>query len=99
MAIFYRAVSLKELADIRKSGRLRTTAGSCKGKHLATSLMHARQWGRMLNRPQSFAVVRVSIDDAIAANFVSWNRLDGIGPASFATIDQIDGFSIDEVFE
>jgi len=99
MATFYRAVSLKELADIRKCGCLRTTAGSCEGKHLATSLAHARQWGRMLNAPEAFAVVRISIDDAIAADFASWNRLDGIGPAYFATIDQIDGFRIDEVFE
>src|SRR6266513_1423121 len=99
MARFYRAVSLKELADIRRCGHLRTTAGSCEGKHLASSLTHARQWGRMPNTSQPFAVVRVSIDDAVAASLLSWNHLDGIGPAYFATIDQIEDFRIDEVFE
>ena len=99
MATFYRAVSLKELADIRRCGHLRTTAGSCEGKHLAASLEHALRWGRMLNDPQPFAVVRVSIGDATASQFKRWERLDGIGPACFATIKKIGEFSIDEVFE
>ena len=99
MADFYRAVSLRELADIRRNGRLRITAGSCEGKHLATSLEHARRWGQMLHALDGFAIVRVSIDAKISAQFKRWDRLDGIGPACFATIEHVGAFIIDEVFE
>jgi hypothetical protein len=34
-----------------------------------------------------------------AANFVSWTRLDGIGPAAFATIEQLEEAVVQEVFD
>lgn len=96
---FYRAVSFAELADVRRVGRLRSSANSCEGKHLARSAEDARRWGETLHGASTFGVVRVTVSDATAAEFFRWDNLDGIGPACFATIEQLDGAEIAEVTE
>lgn len=96
-AVFYRAVSLAELADFRASGELRIGLSSCEGKHLACTLEHARRWGEALYGSEEFAVLRVRLDDAAAAGLHRWERLDGIGPACFATMEQLTGAEVAEV--
>jgi len=96
---FYRAVSSEELADIRQCGRLRETMRSCEGKHLASSVVDARRWGEALYGSSAFAIVRITVQDQTAAALVKWERLDGIGPACFATIDQLEGAIVDEVID
>jgi len=97
MAIFYRAVSGSELADIRRTRQLRSIAGSCEGKHMATTVIHAAQWGEALHGTGNFLIIRIAVDDAAAARFMRWDNLDGIGPACFATIEELEGASVDEV--
>jgi hypothetical protein len=94
---YYRAVSLEELADFRAVGRLRAGVNSCEGKHLACTLVDARRWGEALHGAGAFAVLRIVVQDAIAATWANWARLDGIGPARFATIEQLAGATVDEV--
>src|SRR5690349_16239206 len=95
---YYRAVSLVELADFRAVGRLRARANSCEGKHLACTLADARRWGEALHGAAAFAVLRVVVDEAVAAAWASWACLDGIGPARFATIEELAGATVDEVW-
>ena len=94
---FYRAVSFAELADFRTVGRLRAAAGSCEGKHMADALADARRWGEVLYGARAFALLRVIADERQAAGWASWARLDGIGPAHFATMEELDGVVVEEV--
>jgi hypothetical protein len=94
---FYRAVSFAELADFRTVGHLRAAAGSCEGKHMADALADARRWGEMLHGTRAFAVLRIVADERRVAGWASWTRLDGIGPAHFATIEELDGVVVEEV--
>jgi hypothetical protein len=97
MSTFYRAISLAERDDIRRTGRLRAGPNGCEGKHLAHSADAARAWGWLLFGPEPHAIIRVMIPDAVAARLYSWPRLDGIGPASFATIEELEGAVVEEV--
>ena len=96
---FYRAVSLDELADVRRSGVLRPGVMSCEGKHFACEREHAAQGGRSLYGDQKYAVLGVEIPDAVAAGLVRWDRLDGIGPACFATIEDLESTLSIEVLD
>ncbi len=98
-ATFYRAISFAELADFRQSGRLQIGPGSCEGKHLARSLADARKWGRALFPNGGFAIVRVVVDVSVADNWMRWTKLDGIGPAVFATIEDLKQAIIEEVID
>lgn len=98
-APFYRAVSFAELADWRHAGKFRAGSGSCEGKHLAGSVADARRWGELLFGSGAFAVLRIEIPDDIAKQLVAWPRLDGIGPACFATIDQLASAVVKEVID
>jgi hypothetical protein len=94
---YYRAVSFEELADFRTVGQLRAGVNSCEGKHLACTLIDARRWGEALHGAGAFAVLRIVAEDAAVATWASWARLDGIGPACFATIEQLAGAMVEEV--
>jgi hypothetical protein len=95
--VFYRAVSFEEAADWHATGVLRPGPGSCEGKHLATTEADARAWGVAFYGVGRFAVLRVTLDDAVAARLARWDKLDGIGPAAFATIEELSGAAVEEV--
>ena len=95
--MFYRAVSAAELSDLRRTGGLRPGVNSCEGMHLAMNLADALRWGDALFGEAGFAVVRVTVDDGVAAALYRWDMLDGIGPAGFATIEQLAGAEVVEV--
>src|SRR4051812_42315279 len=96
---FYRAGSFAGLADFRQVGRLRAGAGSCEGKHFACTLADAQRWGEALFGAGSFAVLRVEVSAASVATWANWSRLDGIGPAFFATMSELEGVVVDEVVD
>jgi hypothetical protein len=93
----FRAVSMEELDDIRRIGRLRSAGSSCEGKQLATTIDDAQRWGRALYRDARFAVVRVTVSRESLEQFDKWDRLDGIGSAFFATIQQLMEAQVSEV--
>ncbi len=90
---------MEELADLRRAARLQAVPWSCEGKHMAFSADDARRWGTVLHGAGRFAVVRVTVSESIARALMRWDRLDGIGPACFATIEQLEGAEIVEVTE
>ncbi len=79
------------------SGRLRVGRSSCEGKHLACTREDARRWGRMLHGAGAFALLQVTMPDVVAARLFRWEHLDGIGPARFATIDELEEAQVAEV--
>ena len=78
MAILYRAVSLDELADLRRHSRLRAVASSCEGKHLASTRQHAMQWGLAFYGASGLAAVRPELPDPVLSELTYWPQPDGI---------------------
>jgi hypothetical protein len=78
---------------------LRIGGGSCEGKHFAFTIDAARKWGMALYENARFAVIRVTALEQTLTKLMVWERLDGIGPACFAGMDELDGLEIVEVID
>jgi hypothetical protein len=64
------------------------------GKYFATTPEHAEQWGVAFQKfsamASPFSVVEVRIPSEFVDMFVYFDRLDGIGPAYYATIEELE---------
>ena len=90
----YRVVSDLEFAQLLSSGRFQCTAGSLEGKWFAETAADARAWGAAFARIAGIRhvkIVEVEISAAHGRRLHRIEMLDGIGPARFATIDQLKG--------
>jgi len=85
----YRAVSPEEYEQIIRTGRFES-AGSVEGKYFAESFEDANTWGTRLYGEGNYEVVQVELSKNAANAFYRWERLDMIGPARFATMEQLD---------
>lgn len=90
----YRAVAHEEAHDIRSSGRFRLGPGSAyfEGKWFARSFDDAVRWGQRMppvapRRP--FLVAQVRASAAVVGGCLSFARLDGIGPAVFVLMEDL----------
>lgn len=91
-ALLFRGVDTAEHSDWLVHGVLRPCPGGMEfGKHLAVHVDHALAWRRILPTDQAFP-----IDVAKSLDFLG-PRLDGIGPAYFATYRQLEVAIITEV--
>lgn len=101
-AFFFRGVDTAEYSDWLLHSVLRPCPGGMEfGKHLATSAAHALAWRRILStdrdeHPPRVLQVSLPIDVAKSLEFLG-PRLDGIGPAYFATYEQLAVAIITEV--
>lgn len=84
----FRAVSKAEAADIAATGALRVVGSSAEGKYFATNAADAATWGRRMIG-DGFQIVKAEFPAGVAKAMHAWDRLDGIGPARFATVDQL----------
>lgn len=85
----FRAVSPGEAADALANG-LRPGANSyATGKFFAETAENAAQWGKALEGPNNFQLLKVEFPTSTADQFMRWPRLDGIGPARFGTFEQM----------
>lgn len=66
------------------------TGSSVEGKYFAETIDHALQWGNILFGMGHFRVVEVTLALNQVAQFYRFAHLDGIGPALFAEIEQVD---------
>ncbi|MFN4033429.1 MAG: hypothetical protein ACK4ME_07375 [Fimbriimonadales bacterium] len=86
----YRAVSMEELEDIMKTGKLRQhpQGFSMEGKWFATTVEHATRWGKNLWRlsahKQPYSIIEVRVPHSILTRMFYRERLDMIGSAYFA---------------
>jgi hypothetical protein len=87
----YRAVELKEWADIQATGAFRPGPPSFQGKWFAERPDDAAEWGRRfaMQSGDTYGVVEVEIPDDVAAPWFYLPNLDGIGPARFVDVDQL----------
>lgn len=92
----YRAVCLAEYQDLRRTRRFGTVPGSLEGKWFATTHDDAVAWGKLFARISGeFRIIRAIFPRTLAERFQYRPRLDGIGPAYFADMDQLRDFVMD----
>lgn len=91
----FRAVSQAEYDDIMQSGALREAANSVSGKYFATKAEHAAEWGRRMYGGDGFRVIAVDFPKRVVEAFDTyWRKLDGIGPAYYARMEQLIRYTI-----
>ncbi|MCL6539382.1 MAG: hypothetical protein K6T87_02120 [Roseiflexus sp.] len=91
----YRAVSQAEYDDIMQTGIFREAPQSVSGKYFATQAEHATEWGRRLYGDKGFRVIAVEFPKhAVEAFDTHWKKLDGIGPAYYARMEQLVRYTI-----
>jgi hypothetical protein len=97
VVLLYRAVSALEFERVMRTGRFAPTPGSLAGKFFAESPEHAARWGAHLEGPGNFRILEVEVLVSTADTFRRWPRLDGVGPARYAELRDLEGVVIREV--
>ena len=85
----YRAMSNAEFQQLMTTGQFHAGPNSLGGKWMAETLPHALRWGRVLEGA-TFRVVEIQVRSSAAGSFLRTPRLDGIGPARYAELHQIN---------
>jgi hypothetical protein len=67
---------------------------SLEGKFFAENYEDAQQWGDIMNGAGNHQVIKVNIPKEIADQMMKWDKLDGIGPARYATLDQLQNVEV-----
>jgi len=91
----FRAVSPAEAGDIVRNGFRAEPAGRsiAEGKWFATSAADATKWGNAMFGSQPFHIVEAAVSADALPSMIRVSRMDNIGPAVFATLDQLLGVS------
>jgi RHS repeat-associated protein len=84
----YRAVSGAEYEQLMKTGKFEA-AGGAEGKYFATTYDHAAMWGQKMMGEGNFRVVQTQVPNEAVQNFYYFSFLDRIGPAYYATMEQL----------
>ena len=96
----YRVVSDAEYRQIMRTGRFEVIPGSLEGKWFAENLADARAWGASFSGISGIPhdkIVVASVPNAEAVGLFRIAHLDNIGPARFATVDELVSVTIDSV--
>lgn len=83
----FRHAGPDELADLKATGTFNLGPNST-GKYFADSAEDAAKWGAWLNGGQG-GVVSTTVPRSFAEQMMRWEKLDGIGPARFASPEQL----------
>lgn len=84
----FRHAGPEELADLKSTGQFNLGSNST-GKYFAENAGDAAKWGEWLNGGQG-GVVSTRVPQSFADQMMQWEKLDGIGPARFASPEQLD---------
>jgi hypothetical protein len=84
----FRHAGPEELADLKSTGQFNLGSNST-GKYFAENTGDAAKWGEWLNGGQG-GVVSTRVPQSFADQMMQWEKLDGIGPARFASPEQLD---------
>lgn len=86
----YRAVSEEEFQQLLLTGKFQTVPHALEGKFFAEHPEHAATWGEALARTGAYRIVAVELTASVADGMIRWERLDGIGPARYAELSQLE---------
>ena len=88
--IVYRAVSLSEAEQIRRTGTFEVVPQGCEGKHFADTIEAAERFGKMLFKGQPYRIVQATIAETAPSEY-RWPNLDDCGPARYLDIEDLIG--------
>ncbi|KAA8993528.1 hypothetical protein FJU30_26645 [Affinibrenneria salicis] len=84
-------MSIAEYNDLMKDGVWKYGNGSMEGKWFAESYEDAVTWGnKMGHGGDTFRVVQIDMPDDIASKLHADPHLDGIGPARYAELSDLN---------
>lgn len=93
VATFYRGVSASEAAQIGADKVLKAIGGIEGAKYLTNTAKAAGEWGRRMHG-EGARVVEVTVSRASAARFEYLKRIDGIGEAWVAKIEDLKNAAV-----
>jgi hypothetical protein len=80
-----------------QTGRFAQGPNSLSGKFFAESAGDAAKWGRALQGPGNFRIISAELPSSVANQLMRWERLDAIGPARYAELNQLAEVIIREI--
>src|SRR5437667_12693743 len=95
----YRAVSEEEFADLMATGVFRCPPGTLEVKWFAEELEHAEEWARRFAAADGkiYRVVQVELSGVAPPLSQRHAKLDGVGPAWWLRLEQLNGCVVGEV--
>lgn len=94
MVTLYRAVSEEEFQQLLNTGKFEATPYALEGKFFAEHPEDAATWGEALEGAGQYRVVEVELTASVADEMLRWERLDGIGPARYVELSQLENARI-----
>jgi hypothetical protein len=94
MVTLYRAVSEEEFQQLLITGKFRIAPHALEGKFFAEHPEHAAAWGEALEGAGQYRIVEVELTASVADKLMRWERLDGIGPARYADLSELESATI-----
>ena len=85
----YRAVGEGEYQQLMQTGKFAAIPSSLEGKFFAESAADAAQWGERLEGAGNYRIVEIEFSTSVAENLLRWAQLDGIGPARYGELHQL----------
>jgi len=86
----FRAVSRGKAAQVLAEGAFKAGENSLGGKFFAESAEDAAKWGDQLQGPGNYEVIQAQVPKSAADSMMRWQRLDGIGPARYGELNQVN---------
>ncbi len=91
LMMLYRGMNLSEYNQLVETGKWAAGQGTMEGKWFAESYKNAVTWGNKMGHGGStFQVVQINVPDDIAGKMHVDPHLDGIGPARYAQVEQLN---------
>ncbi len=91
----YRGMNISEYESLMKTGTWTSPPNALEGKWFATTYDNAVIWGnKMGHGGDTFKVVQINVPDEIAKKWHFDPHLDSIGPARFATLDDLNNSNV-----
>ncbi|MEO0788321.1 MAG: hypothetical protein AAFY36_06665 [Bacteroidota bacterium] len=84
----FRAISNAEHEDLLSNG-FRPGTNSLEGKWFAESFENALSWGNLLYDGRNFLICSIELSDSVYSGLFRLTNLDGIGPAVYAEITDL----------
>ena len=102
MSCFFRVASPAEFEDLSAYGRFRAGPNSAEGKYLWNQIEHAQAFRDLLlanGWERECIILKVEVADHLADRFAQFAKIDGIGPASFAELADLESAVVTRVIE
>ena len=84
-------MSEAEYEQILKTGKFEAGPNSLEGKFFDETAEDATKWGDALEGAGNYRVLEAKVPKDAAEKMTRWERLDGIGPARYGEVPDLDG--------